>query len=223
MKTLFIPCYSGRDPIEVVKKALGKMQDFKKIGLIITAQHLDRLDDLKKFLEDNKKIVLASQILGCTQNQVAGSMKDVDAFLYVGSGRFHPVGVALATGKPVICANPYSMAVDEIPEKERNKWVRRAKARIMKAASAETIGILISTKSGQFQMDVTLDLKEKIESSGKKAFLFAGNEIIPEKLLGFDVDAWINTACPRLVDDYWNKPMLTTDELKYTGLYKQKE
>jgi diphthamide biosynthesis enzyme Dph1/Dph2-like protein len=56
------------------------------------------------------------------------------------------------------------------------------------------------------------DLK-KLESKGKKALIFSGEELSPNNLLPFNVDCWINTACPRLVDDKFEKSVINAEEL----------
>lgn len=216
MKTLFIPCYSKKDPIKAVQKALKKLKDFKRIGLITTAQHLNKLPDVRKFLERNEKeVVIGGQVLGCDQSNALRVEKDVDAFLYIGSGRFHPLGIGLKTNKKVIIANPYSGIADEIKEDEKNKWLKRQRGRVMRGIEAKTFGILISTKEGQFNPNLAFELKKRLENSGRKAFLFAGVEINAQNLIGFGVDAWINTACSRLVDDHFNKAVLNPDEVGF--------
>jgi len=228
MKTLFIPCYSKKDPTEAVGKAVKKLEGFKRIGLVTTAQHLNKLDEIKEFLEKNgKEVVVGGQVLGCDQSSSVRIEKDVDAFLYIGSGRFHPLGVGIKTDKKVIVANPYSNTADEIGKDEKNRWLKRQRGRIMKGMEAKTFGILISTKEGQFNklfkkkfnqknnLNLALKLKERIESVKKKAFLFAGEEINPGNVLGFEVDAWVNTACLRLVDDHFDKPVLNLEELEH--------
>ena len=217
METLYIPCYSKKDPLMAVKKALKilKNKKFRKIGLIATAQHLNQLNNIKIFLEKNNiQVIIGGQVLGCNQKAAESIEKEVDAFLYIGSGRFHPLGIALKTNKSIILCNPYSNEVDEISNDEKEEWERRQKKRLMRAAPSEIFGILVSTKKGQFNLERALNLKEKIEKSGKKAFLFAGEAVTPDNVLGFDVDAWVNTACPRLVDDYFEKPVVNPDELE---------
>ena len=215
MKTTYIPCYSKKDALPAVKGALGILRNFKKIGLITTAQHLNQLNNIKIFLEKNGIVaVTCGQILGCFQKFSGSKEKEIDAFLYIGSGRFHPLGVALKTNKRVIVCNPYSNESGEISDDEKRQWEKRRKKRIMRAAPAEIFGILISTKPGQFNMELALSLKKKIEKSGKRAFLFAGDSITPDNVSGFGVDAYINTACPRIVDDYFDKPVVNPEEIE---------
>ena len=229
MKTLFIPCYSRKELTKAVEKSLKKLKDFKRIGLITTAQHLNQLSRVKEFLERNEKeVIIGGQVLGCDQSNALRIENKVDGFLYIGSGRFHPLGVGVKTNKKIIIASPYSNAADEIEEEEKKKWLKRQRGRIMKGMEAKTFGILISTKDGQLNkklfrkkfyqknnLNPALELKERIEGAKKKAFLFAGEEINPGNVLGFEVDAWVNTACPRLVDDHFDKPVLNLDELEH--------
>jgi 2-(3-amino-3-carboxypropyl)histidine synthase len=216
MKILHIPCYSDRNPISAVKKALKKLEGYNSIGLITTAQHLNRVDDITLFLEKSgKKVIVGGQILGCNQKAAEIIEKKVDAFLYVGSGIFHPQGVAAKTEKPVIIANPYSGEVSEITDDEKGRILRKRKGAVARALEARKFGILISPKDGQFRGNEAIELKAKIEKSGRKAFLFVGNEINPDNVLGFDVDAWINTACPRISDDHFSKPVLNPEEVEY--------
>lgn len=59
------------------------------------------------------------------------------------------------------------------------------------------------------------DIINKIRSSGKKAYKVYMNEISPQGLMAYRVDAFVSTACPRLaMDDYsrYDKPVLTPIE-----------
>jgi 2-(3-amino-3-carboxypropyl)histidine synthase len=212
MKVLHIPCYSRKDPLPTLQKNLDKLSDYESITLTATAQHMDRLDDIIKTLEENGKIVYnAGQVLGCRQEDVLES--DTDCILYVGSGRFHPLGIALKTEKPVYMLNPLSEVVDIISDDEKTKWIRKRKGAIMRALEAYTYGIMVSTKDGQMRFSKALEIAEKIRRRGKKAFIFAADELNPPNLLPFKVDVWINTACPRLSQDIFQRPVIESDEL----------
>jgi len=215
MKKIFIPAYLKRDPLPSVKKALKRLKKYERIGLITTAQHLNQLERIGEFLLRNGKIpVEGGQILGCNLTNAKKIEEKVDCFLYIGSGKFHPLGVAILTNKPVIIANPYSDSSGIILEEDKKRYLKRRKGQIMRAMEAEIFGILISTKDGQFNLKEAIEIKRKIEKRGKKALLFIGSEITPDNLLPFNVDSWINTACPRLVDDYFEKPVLNPEELE---------
>ncbi|MFH1055925.1 MAG: diphthamide synthesis protein, partial [Candidatus Altiarchaeota archaeon] len=113
MRVLHVPCYSTADPVSTLDANISKLDNYSSIGLIATVQHLNRLDDVKKVLESKgKKVKVGGQILGCRHDN-AIKLK-VDCYLYLGSGRFHPIGVALKTDKPVYMLNPISGVLDEI-------------------------------------------------------------------------------------------------------------
>lgn len=213
-KILFIPCSSTKDILPAVKKAAEKMQAYERIGLITTAQHMSRMDAAAALLiKEKKKPVVGGQILGCNVRNAERIAKDVDAFLYIGSGIFHPSAFFRKIDKPLFTANPYSGAVEEYPAAEKEKWAKKQKARIMRCIEARVFGILVSTKTGQFNYDAAKKIKKKLEKKGKTAIIFAGNELTPDRLLGCKVDAWVNTACPRIVDDYIDKPVINPEEL----------
>jgi len=71
-------------------------------------------------------------------------------------------------------------------------------------------------KPGQLHLELGLHVKEAIEKFGKTAFLLAIKELTPESLLEFPtIDAYVNTACPRIsleAPSKFSKPVLTVDE-----------
>ena len=97
----------------------------------------------------------------------------------------------------------------------------------MRAEKAEAFGVLICTKEGQFNFEKALELKKLIEERGRKAFLFFGDLILPEYLLGIKVDCFVSTACPRIAldeSDKWKRPLLNAEELLITlGIKKLEE
>ena len=80
--------------------------------------------------------------------------------------------------------------------------MKKKYARIANAEEARVYGILVSTKSGQCNEKLALETKKRLEQVGKKVYLFISNNINARALDNFPfIQAWINTACPRLVDD----------------------
>jgi 2-(3-amino-3-carboxypropyl)histidine synthase len=142
--------------------------------------------------------------------------KEVDAFLFVGGGRFHALGVGLATSKPTVVADPYEQRAfsvdDEVQRVVKQRW-----ASLREAENARSFGVLIGLKSGQKRMDEALQVKAKLEKKRKKATLLAIREITPEALMQFpSLEAFVNTACPRIaLDDAskFRKPVLTINEI----------
>jgi len=212
--TLYIPCKSGKDILSVVIKAAGMMGKYERIGLITTSQHLHLLEEASETLsKEKKKPLIGGQILGCNVASAEKIKNKVDAFLYIGSGMFHPSAFLRAIGLPLFVANPYTGVVVEYSDAEKGIWERKQKARILRCIEAQTFGILVSTKTGQFNYAAAEKIKEKLEKRGRRAYIFAGAELSPDRLLGYKIDAWVNTACPRIVDDHYDKPMINPEEL----------
>ena len=67
---------------------------------------------------------------------------------------------------------------------------------------AKKIGILVTIKPGQQYLNHAIKLKEKIESQGKKAFIFVDDIIDLKQLENYPfIETWVNTACPRIGSD----------------------
>jgi len=215
MEIIYIPCRWKKD-IKIDTKNLKKIEE-RKVGIVSTIQFLDKLDSLEKILETRGVISKrCGYILGCDLTNALKIAEDVEAFIYVGDGKFHAIGLALETNKKVYILDPKSGKIFRVTDEELNKIKKRRRAKLLKAALGKRFGILISSKSGQFNLEKALEIKnileEKFKEKKLKAFLFIGEEIKPENLLGFEVDVWINTACPRLVDDYFDKPIINAEE-----------
>jgi 2-(3-amino-3-carboxypropyl)histidine synthase len=220
---LFIGAFSRIKVLETVKKALSFLIKDKKIGLVTTTQHLHQINDIKLFLEKNKKEVLLNEGIGTKKGQVLGcnfsSIKnlDADAFLFVGSGNFHALGIKLFTEKKVVIADPYMNEARDINE-FADRILKIRFARITKAKAANNFGIIVSAKKGQFRLELAKSLKNMIHKHQKQAFIILMDNISPDLLLPFrDIEVFIITACPRIaIDDAqtYNKILLTPQEVQ---------
>ena len=151
-------------------------------------------------------------MLGC--NFSAARKEVCDEYLYIGSGDFHPLGVALSTKKRVIVADPFSKEVREV---DPSRILRQRSAVIAKSLDAEVFGIIVSSKNGQERMKLASSLKALAKQHGKEAYIILIDLVTPDQLLQFKVDAFINTACPRLAIDEVGRfpsPMLTPQEFE---------
>jgi 2-(3-amino-3-carboxypropyl)histidine synthase len=208
-----------------VKKAIPYLNPWRKIGLVTTVQHVHKLDEARDtLLEAGKAVAVgdagrlkyAGQVLGCDYSNAKAVSNEVDAFLFVGGGKFHALGVALATAKHTIVVDPYEKRVFSMKD-ETAKMLKKRWANIHETKQAEKIGILIGLKVGQKRLDQALKMKKLVEDAGKRATFFALKEITPEVLMQLPtIDAFINTACPRLsLDDAkkFRRPLLTPNEM----------
>lgn len=220
---LFIEAYSKIDVLKAVTEILEELKDYQKIGLVTTIQHLNVLDNIKEILIENGKEVITKEGAGTKEGQVLGcnfsAIKDIDAdaFLFVGSGNFHSLGIKLFTEKPVFIADPYMNEVRNIDE-FTDRILRIRFAKITKAKEAEKFGIIVSSKKGQFRLDLAKNLKNLLNKEGKEAFIIMLDNISPDLLLPYmNLDAYVVTACPRVaIDDanMYKKPLLTPKELE---------
>jgi len=209
---------------EALTKALPYLESWSKIGLVTTVQHVHQLDEAKSMLETAGKTVFVGdadpvkypgQVIGCDFSNARSVSENVEAYVFVGGGRFHAMGVALATGKPTIIADPYEKRAYPIQDEVRRLIMQRW-ANISEAKTAKSFGVLISLKSGQMRLRDAMKIKEKLEQNGLKATLLALREVTSSALMQFPgIDAFVNTACPRLsLDDAqsFRKPLLSLNE-----------
>jgi len=207
-----------------VLKALSLLRVRKRIGLVTTVQHVDHLDEVREILlaagkgvavGDAGRLSYAGQVIGCDYSNACVVAKAVNAFLFVGGGRFHAIGVALATSKPTVVADPYEVRAYRA-DRDAERIKKQRWASLQEAASAERFGILVGLKSGQNRFEKALQIKRKLHRVGKKPTLLAIREVTPESLMQYPtVDAYVNTACPRIsLDDAskFQKPVLTVNE-----------
>ncbi|QLH75443.1 MAG: diphthamide biosynthesis enzyme Dph2 [Methanomassiliicoccales archaeon] len=212
------------DPEALLEKALPLLRG--TVGVVTTVQHTEFIDKALTFLRSkgvkcvvgrgDQRIKHPGQLLGCNISAATSVDAEVDSYLFIGSGNFHPLSVAIETSKEVIVMDPVMNEVREIGElKER--IMRQRHAAIARSADVEDFGIIVSSKTGQDRFPLAMDLLERIERKGKKATVIILEEISPERLLPFQCGAFVSTACPRLaIDDQlrYPKPMLTPIELE---------
>ena len=213
-------------PLDIIKDTLSKLDGFRTVGLITTIQHIHQLEEIRAFYEKSGKRVLIGkpygpakmdgQVLGCDAGSAASVDKDVDAFVYFGGGMFHPVGALLATTKPFFVADPFINKFERI-DGQREVYVKKRKGKVLGALGAKRFAIMLSTKSGQFNIGLAKTLKGRIEEVGLDAEIVVANTFDFDSLNNMmEFDAFVNTACPRIAiddSDRLRKPLLGADEL----------
>ena len=217
--TTFVNALSSREVAKAVEKSIPLL-DGTRIGIVTTAQHLHTLDDVEKILQKHNlepiisdgdgRISNKGQISGCNFSAGMNIVAEVDSFLFIGSGNFHPVGLLLSSKKPVIVADPYTNSVKKQElEDLKDTILRQRYGAIANSQNAKKFGILIGMKKGQQRVK----LAHKI-----KSLLIAMENFSPTSLQGFrDIDCFISTSCPRIaIDDYlqYKTPILTPAELE---------
>lgn len=182
MRILHINAES-KNPLEVLKKVKIK----GKFGILTTIQHLQSAKKIKL-----KNGVFLGQMLGCH----IPKKSNLNSYLYIGTGKFHPIEIALETKKPVYIANPITNKFYKLDQKEIIDYQKRLRGKLSKFYSAERIGIIISTKPGQLNLKQALNFQKNLK---KESFLFLTDNINEQELENFpDINYWVNTACPRI-------------------------
>lgn len=220
-KVVYVEARMRADVREAVERA-AELLTTRKVGVVTTVQHVHRMEDIVGVLE--KKGVEAvvrsggerarypGQVLGC--NFEAARNMYVEEYLFVGTGQFHPLGVALATKKRVVAADPVTgdvSVVDALP------MLKRRYGAIARAGDASQIAVLVSKKPGQQRMDLAREMVNLGREHGKKMLLVYLDRVEPDALVNLGVDAAVCTACPRIALDDQAKyqiPVLTPPEFE---------
>ncbi|EZQ06951.1 diphthamide biosynthesis enzyme Dph2 [Candidatus Acidianus copahuensis] len=210
-----------------IDEILGKVRKYnpKVISLSSTIQHSTLLSEIKERLTNNFRIIIGKpsnpfmmdgQILGCDYKAIP---QDVDLHLNVSGGVFHPIGIGLTTGKPVINLDPYSGKVEDLTEEIR-KILKIRYSKIMQAFDARTWIIIQGIKVGQNRPLMVKYMEKKLKERGNTVYIMSNKVLNIDTLRNIDrkyVDAYIVTSCPRLpTDDLFSfeKPVLTPGEAK---------
>jgi 2-(3-amino-3-carboxypropyl)histidine synthase len=199
-RVIFLP-YSVDFDVTILGKAVPLLKG-KSVGLVTTVQHVHLIPAMEEFLsgkgiearvaEGSGRTPCRGQVLGCcfTTARETGS----DEILYVGTGLFHPIGIALSTKKRVVALDPLSGIASEV---SGETLLRKRFAVIEKAREAKSVGILLSTKSGQARSD----LAHRLAALSPRAVIVTSMEVSPDELLNLGFACYVNTACPRLAYD----------------------
>jgi len=225
VQVYFVPARSTHPVAGVVAEATSWFPEgARRIGIGTTAQHAHKVDEAATVLRErgfepvvgmgDARTALPAQLLGC--NVLAATRLDVDAFLYLGSGDFHPLALALETHRPIVAADPYAGTVHTL-DAAKHRILKQRYAAIARAKDARTFGIVVSTKGGQIRFHMAKRIRDKLESHGLTGHIIQNKQISPQDLLYFrHLDAFVGTACPRVpIDDQgrYDKPFLTPQEL----------
>ncbi|MDA0877464.1 MAG: diphthamide biosynthesis enzyme Dph2 [archaeon] len=195
-----------------------------KLGLVGSIQHLHLLPQFTERLEaagfdvvvpmGGARLTFPGQVLGCNYS---GDDDRIGHYLFLGSGDFHPIGLVLHTGKPLAMLDPYTGDATEMSLQRIERILRQRFGLIVASQEAERFGILIGEKPGQMRRTLALRMKRLLEQHGKRGYLLALEHVGPELIDFYPVDAFVNTACPRIaIDDAvkYAKPLITPYELE---------
>jgi 2-(3-amino-3-carboxypropyl)histidine synthase len=215
----------SRSDVVLDPSAMGSLDALpERIGLLAAVQYIGLIPEARRLLEasgrtvevgvGDRRICHPGQVLGCNCTAAEPILPDVDAFLFLGEGEFHPLAAALGLKKGVFVLNPVTGEVRDMSA-ARDRMLRRRFMAIQSATSAESFLVIVCTKPGQ-RRDADADrMVSSLRARGKKAFKVLMEEVTPAALMAYRADAYVNTGCPRIAMDdsaVYPKPMLTVTE-----------
>jgi len=221
IKTMYVPLKyeikeSGiRYIIEEIKK-LG----LNKINLVTTTQYLGAIPRIKLELSNNKiivskgketKRVKENMVLGCDASTIIDKSSPI---VFIGDGAFHVNNLAfLYSNQKIYSISPILKEAKEI--KINDEFIRKRYAMIGIARTKNRFGILVSSKDGQERLEIAYEIKKYLEKNKKQAYILVSDYIKEDYLIGMNIEAYINTACPRITYDdssSFRKPIISATE-----------
>lgn len=223
---LYVHAEVDLDAEALVEEAAPHLSRWRRIGLVTTVQHVHMVEEIRDILrgrgftvyvgEGAERAPYPGQVLGCCYRNASAVVGDVEAYLYVGGGEFHPKGLIMSTGKPVVVANPFDATATLLTMDDLMRLAKRRVAQIAAAGEAERIGLLVSSKPGQRAIAVAEALRDRFASKGREAVIIYLDEVRAEHLNNFvEAQAFVDTACPRVAVDGvggLGRPILTVQE-----------
>ncbi|MFB6213311.1 MAG: diphthamide biosynthesis enzyme Dph2 [Candidatus Nanohaloarchaea archaeon] len=210
LNVYYLPYREDRDLMGVLEEHYEEIEE-DTIGLVGVTQYMDRADKAREFLEEKGYEVVdgktglrttePGQVLGCDAGAAHNIAEKVDAFVFLGSGSFHPSQVS-ETGKKVYVVDPYERRIWVQPPNTLEDEMQAEVARVMKHKDKQKWGIVTSSKKGQNYMRAVEIAKEKLEKHGKDVYVFVEDRIFEADYKGYGIDIYVNCACPRMTKDW---------------------
>lgn len=186
-KVLFIEARS-REQLNISKESIKKLP--KKIFLAYAIQYKDSAIKIRKqLMRGGIKVSGFMQVLGCSK------INTKDPILLLSTGDFHYLNqisgykeIYMIKGADII----------KIPDEKIQKFNQIKKASLSNFLKSDKIGIIVSSKPGQENLKEAAEIKRELKEKGKDSYLFLSNNINAEQFENFNIEFWINTACPGL-------------------------
>ncbi len=218
----YLPYREDRDLMSVLENEYDKIEE-DRLGLVGVTQYMDRADRAREFLESKGFEVVEGktglrttepgQVLGCDAGAAHNISHKVDAFVFLGSGHFHPSQVS-ETGKDVYVVDPYERHIWVEPANSLDDEMRAEYARVLKHKDKQRWGIITSSKKGQNYLRAVEIAKEKLEEHGKDVYVFVEDRIFEADYKGYGIDIYVNCACPRMTKDWQDLALVSPRALK---------
>jgi 2-(3-amino-3-carboxypropyl)histidine synthase len=221
--TFFVEMREPGGDVDRLAGLLDRAQVPRRLGLVASVQHLDLVPPLSAAIQrtgrevrigsGDRRLAYSSQALGCNYTGAESVAAEVDAFVFLGTGRFHPIGLAFAVDRPVWSLDPLQAELE--PPIDRAGLIRKRQLVVASVRDARRWGILVSSFAGQDRTPTALALQQRAVAHGRDAELLLFGRLDPADLEGRALDAYVNTACPRIAlddSDLYPRPVLTPPE-----------
>ena len=218
----YLPYREDRDLMGVLEEHYEEIEE-DTVGLVGVTQYMDRAEKAREFLEEKGFEVVEGktglrttepgQVLGCDAGAAHNIAEKVDAFVFLGSGHFHPSQVS-ETGEKVYVVDPYEEYIWVEPPNSLDDETQAEHARVIKHKNKKKWGIVTSSKKGQNYQRAVQIAKEKLEEHGKDVYVFVEDRIFEPDYKGYGIDIYVNCACPRMTKDWQDLAFVSVDSLK---------
>jgi 2-(3-amino-3-carboxypropyl)histidine synthase len=223
LPTFFVEMrHPGGDPVALAETLVAQRLP-SPLGLVASVQHMDLVQPLEvaarergiEFVtgQGDRRLDYPVQALGCNYTSAEQIAPNVRGFVFLGTGQFHPRGLAFAVDRPVWALDPLTGQLH--PPLDRATMIRDRLLLIAQCRDVRKWGVLVSTFAGQNRSPTALALIRKARARGLDAEALVFGRLDPADLIGRDFDAYVNTACPRIaLDDaaLYPRPVLTPPE-----------
>jgi 2-(3-amino-3-carboxypropyl)histidine synthase len=223
-KTFFIEMRYEFSDFEIDTIVQQSKKIGSNIGLLCNIQFYNQLIEMNKVLSNagintyigggSRRIKYKGQILGCNYSSLTSIEKEVDGFILFTHGDFHLQMIPLLTTKKVLIVDVIEKKIFFLNLKKEIIINKRLQL-LNKCKSANIFGIIVSSKEGQNRLEQANKLLNKLRKYKKNGSILYGDNIYSHYFNNFNVDAFINLACPRIAlnnNSQFKKPIITYTE-----------
>ena len=196
-------------------------EKFPSLLLAGTVQFLAAVQAAKRQLTEDgyfidipqSRPLSAGEMLGCT----APSLNtDISTAIFVADGRFHLEAFMIANPNiSVFKYDPYNKAFT-IEKYDHKQMLELRKESIDKARKCKNWAVILGTLGRQGSLNILEQVESVLMQKNKSFIRICLSELSIDKLKKFDVEAFVQIACPRLSIDWgylFEKPLLNSYEL----------
>ncbi|KAF0309187.1 2-(3-amino-3-carboxypropyl)histidine synthase subunit 1 [Amphibalanus amphitrite] len=220
IKMLYVFVDIKIDAVHFIETLKFNFKADRRLALVSTVQFVATLQSVAAELRTDGYQVTVPQIrplspgeiLGCTSPR----LQEIDDLVYLGDGRFHLESAMIANPSVTFYRyDPYSKVFSQ-EYYDQPRMVAAREAAVTRAGSAATFGVILGTLGRQGSPRVMQHLQDRLKERGSRQVTVLLSEVFPDKLrLMPQVDAWMQTSCPRLSIDWgtaFDRPLLTPYE-----------